>query len=348
MEVQNIEAFLSVSWPNIFYLSGFTGSSGFICVTEKAAHLYTDFRYLQQAAAEAPGFEIVKVSSKEDFSLLAAFISKSGIKNIVIEDEIFTVRNYNRLQDAVQGKGVELVLRTGFLEDVRALKDEAEIEKITAAAHIADQAFLQILPLLKAGMRETEVALELEYRLRKGGSLRNPFEIIVASGPRSALPHGLASGRVINEGELIVMDFGAVFEGYCSDITRTFLLGAPDDKQKTVYDMVLEAQRLALESIEIGQSTVYLDGVARKHFDKLGYASYFGHGLGHGVGLEVHEFPTLSPLKDTPLSAGMVFTIEPGLYIEGWGGVRIEDLVVLREDGPQILTASPKELDYML
>ncbi|NLX91063.1 MAG: aminopeptidase P family protein [Firmicutes bacterium] len=342
MDARNIEAFLLTNPPNIFYLSGFSGSSAYLCITEKTAHLYTDFRYLQQAAEEAPSFEIIKVGSSENFDEMIAFLLKSGIKNIAVEESNLTLSSYNRLKAAAQG--IELIPQSRFVEEIRAIKEESEVEKIAAAAGIADQAFQQLLPLVKPGMREDDIALELEYRLRKAGSQKNPFDIIVASGPRSALPHGLASSRIIEEGELITIDFGAVFSGYSSDMTRTFIIGEPSKKQREIYNMVLEAQELALSNLQIGKACAEIDKLARDHFQKYGYASYFGHGLGHGVGLEVHELPTLSPKGNMILEEGMVFTVEPGLYMRGWGGVRIEDLVVLRNSGPEILTSAPKEL----
>ena len=341
MKSRHIDAFLSIYAPNIFYLSGFSGSSGFICVTAKAAHLYTDFRYLQQAAEEAPAFEITRVGSMDDFSAMAVFLSKNGMKNLALEGAHLTLRTYDILQEAILG--VELTPQFNFIEEIRAVKEEPEIKKIAAAAQIADDALRQTLPLLKPGMRENEIAVELEYRLRKKGSLKNPFEFIVASGPRSALPHGTASERVIIEGDFITIDFGAVFEGYSSDMTRTFLWGEPTEKQTSVYNMVLKAQELALQKIKAGQSANMIDAVAREYFKDNGYDSCFGHGLGHGVGLEVHELPTLSPKSSGFLEEGMVVTVEPGLYFEGWGGVRIEDLVVVRKNGPQILTTAPKK-----
>ena len=342
MERFNIESILITHLPNIYYLSGFSGTSGFLCLTLNKARLYTDFRYLQQAAEEAPFFEIIKVGSSEDFAEISSFLVKSKIKNLALEETHLTVRKYNRFQTSALG--IELIPQFQFVEEIRAIKEEAEVEKITTAAKIADQAFQQVLPLIKPGMREEEVALELEYRLRKGGSQKNPFDIIVASGPRSALPHGLASSRIIGEGELITIDFGAVFNGYSSDMTRTFVLGEPSQKQRDIYKMVFEAQKLALADIRKGNHCAAIDGAVREYFQKKGCASYFGHGLGHGVGLEVHELPILSPKSNWSLEEGMVFTVEPGLYLEGWGGVRIEDMVVLRSDGPEVLTSSPKVL----
>lgn len=342
MERSKIEAILITHPPNIYYLSGFLGTSGFLCLTLNTARLYTDFRYLQQASEEAPSFEIIKVGGSEDFSEIGSFLVKSKIKNLAIEETHLTVRSYNRLQTAAPE--VELIPKSHFVEEIRSIKEEAEVEKIATAANIADQAFQEILSVIKPGMREREVALELEYRLKKGGSSKNPFDFIVASGPRSALPHGVASSRIIGEGELITIDFGAVFDGYSSDMTRTFVLGEPSQKQRDIYKMVSEAQELALTAIRKGNPCRAIDGTVREYFQKKGYASCFGHGLGHGVGLEVHELPVLSPQSNLSLEEGTVFTVEPGLYFEGFGGVRIEDMVVLRSDGPEVLTSSPKLL----
>lgn len=342
MDARNIEAFLLTHPPNIFYLSGFSGSSAFLCITKKAAHLYTDFRYLQQAAEEAPLFEIIRVGNSDDFSKTITFLLKNGVKNLAVEETSLTLHRYNRLQMVAQG--IKLIAQSNFVEEIRAIKEKAEVKKIATAAKIADLAFQQLLPLIKPGMREEDIALELEYRLRKAGSQKNPFDIIVASGPRSALPHGLPTQKIIGEGELITIDFGAVSGGYCSDMTRTFLLGKPSAKQSEIYNMVLEAQELAISHLQTGSHCAEIDGLARNHFQKFGYAPNFGHGLGHGVGLEVHELPTLSPKGNQILEDGMVFTVEPGLYFEGWGGVRIEDLLVLHSDSFEVLTSSPKEL----
>ncbi|HHU76748.1 MAG TPA: aminopeptidase P family protein [Firmicutes bacterium] len=343
MDAHDIAAILFTHPPNIFYLSGFSGSSAFLCITERAAHLYTDFRYLQQAAEESPLFEIIKVGNSDDFGKIITFLHKSGIKNLAVEEASLTLQRYNKLQAVAQG--IELIAQSNFVEEIRAIKEKGEVEKIASAARIADQAFLQLLPLIRPGMREDEIALELEYRLRKAGSQKNPFDIIVASGPRSALPHGLPTGKVIAEGELITIDFGAVWGRYCSDMTRTFLLGEPrDKKQSEIYNVVREAQKQAISQLQTGRSCAEIDAIARNLFQEFDYAVNFGHGLGHGVGLEVHEFPTLSPRGKAILEEGMVFTVEPGLYFEGWGGVRIEDMIVLQDGGFRVLTSSPKEL----
>lgn len=336
-----VEGILVSHMPNIYYLSGFSGSSGYLLVTLEEALLYVDFRYIKQAAQEAPLFEVIKVNGPGDFSPAAEFIAGKGIRKLVVEEAHMSLREFNQLKKSL--RDTELVPLFNFLEEIRSLKEEEEIEFIARAARIADEALQDALPFFKPGMTEVEVALELEYRLRKRGSSRVPFDIIVASGGRSALPHGVASGKVIREGDLVVVDFGAVVGGYCSDQTRTFVLGAPTPKQQQVYRLVLEGQELALKALRPGIKGLEVDSLVRSYFQKHGFGGYFGHGLGHGVGLEVHEMPSLSPRGEELLQESMVFTVEPGIYIEGWGGIRLEDLVVLRSGGPQVLTGSSKE-----
>jgi len=263
------------------------------------------------------------------------------LKNIALEEAHVSLRDFLRFKNSYHGNG-SIVPLFNFIEEMRAIKDNEEVKLITEAARIADEAFQSILPLLKPGMSELDLAGELEYRLRKGGSEKLPFDIIVASGERSALPHGVASPRIIREGEPVTVDFGAVYGGYCSDMTRTFIFGTPSPKQQEIYDTVLQGQEMALSSIKPGQKASDADAVVRGYFQQLGYGEFFGHGLGHGVGLEVHELPTLSPKGESLLKEEMVFTLEPGIYIEGWGGVRIEDMVVMRSDGVQNLTKTGK------
>ncbi|NLJ55898.1 MAG: aminopeptidase P family protein [Firmicutes bacterium] len=344
MEENNLEAILVTHRPNIFYLSGFSGSSGFLLLTGREAQLYTDFRYLEQAGKEAPAFEIVPAGGSMDYSKVAGFISQKGFKKIALEEANVSWREYRALQKAVpQSKLLPLY---NFFEEIRAKKEEAEIELIAGAARIADNAWQKVLPLLKPGISEREVADELEFQMRKLGAEKLAFETIVASGVRSALPHGVASPKIIDAGELITVDFGAVYNGYCSDMSRTFILGEPTDRQSEIYNLVLAAQEMALQAARVGQECAALDAMVRQFFQQEGFGVHFGHGLGHGVGLEIHELPTLAPRGTDTLAETMVFTIEPGLYIENWGGVRIEDLVVLRAEGVQVLTNSEKKFVY--
>ena len=342
MAETDLAAVLVTHPPNIFYLSGFSGSSGFLLLTGQEALLYTDFRYLEQAALEAPLCEIIRVDGATDYAKVAAFVSQNKISKLGLEEARLTWRDFRLLQKRITG--VELLPLNNFIEEIRAVKEEAEVEFIARAANIADDAWRNLFPLLKPGISEQEIADELEFQMRKQGAEKLAFEIIVVSGERSALPHGLASSKIIGPGELITVDFGAVYGSYSSDMTRAFLFGEPTSKQSEIYTLVLTAQEMALQSIRAGQKCVDVDAMVRQYFQQQGYGAYFGHGLGHGVGLEVHELPTLAPRGQGVFQELMVFTVEPGLYIPQWGGVRIEDLVVLREDGVQMLTKSDKKL----
>lgn len=345
MEQSGVDGLLVLHRPNVRYLSGFSGTSGFLLVAPDKAFLFVDFRYRQQAHDESAAFEVVQVESPASFKEAAALAAEQPIGTLGIEEACMTLKDYNQLREALGGAQVELHPLTHAVEAVRVVKDGGEVEQIAAAADIADQALEEVLPLVQPGMSEKEVACELEYRMRRRGSEKAPFDIIVASGFRSALPHGVAADKKLAEGEPVVIDFGATVAGYCSDMTRTFFMGPPDAEQERVYRCVLEAQQRALENLAAGMSGAAADALARRFLHDCELGKYFGHGLGHGVGLEVHELPTLSPRGKDLLQEGMVFSVEPGVYIEGRGGVRIEDLVVLEADGPRILTRSEKSLE---
>lgn len=343
-----MSAFLVNHLPNILYGSGFTGSSAWLLVTMKRAILYTDFRYIQQATEEAPFCEIVKLESSVTPSLfvqISKVLNEEGVSAIGVEEARLTLQEYNRLKDAANG--LEIIPSSGLVEESRSVKEEMEIENITIAARIADGALKETLPLLKPGMSEREFAGELEYRIRRAGAEGMAFPTIVASGPRSALPHGIATTRNLDEGELIVLDFGVIWKGYCSDMTRTFVLGEPTLQQERIHKVVSNARMIALQTIKVGDQTAAVDAVVRQYLQEEGYGAAFGHGLGHGVGLEVHERPTLSPRGEDLLQENMVFSVEPGIYLEGQEGVRIEDLVVLRSDGPQVITESERKLNVI-
>lgn len=344
MEQSEVDGLLILSRPNVRYLSGFTGTSGFLLVTRGSAFLFADFRYRQQAREETPGFEVVDIKSPGSFQEAAEVVLDHGLGSLGVEEAHISLREYSQLKKAL-GEEIVPVPLSGTVEAVRAVKDRDEVEQIFAAAEIADGALREVLPLVKPGVSEHEVACELEYRMRRGGSERAPFDVIVASGARSALPHGVAGGKIIGEGEPVIIDLGATRGGYCSDMTRTFFVGTPDREQEEVYTRVLHAQEAALEHLRAGLSGAEADRLARGYLEDCGLGKYFGHGLGHGVGLEVHELPTLSPRGKDLLQEGMVFTVEPGVYIEGWGGVRIEDLVVLEAGGPRVLSRKEKSLE---
>ena len=331
--------------PNIFYLSGFSGSSAWLLITQKRIVLYTDFRYMEQAGEEASFCEIVKLEGAALsylFQQIGDLLLGEGVSALAVEEARLTLQEYNRLRAVCNG--LEVLPCSDVVEEARAFKEEREIECIMAAARIADDALRETLPLLKPGISEREFAGELEYRMRRAGAAGMAFPTIVASGPRSALPHGVASNRILGEGEFIVVDFGAVWDSYCSDMTRTFVLGEPTPQQEHIHRMVCTAREIALQTIKIGVGAAAVDAAVRQFFKEEGYGAAFGHGLGHGVGVEVHERPTLSPRGKDLLEENMVFSVEPGIYLNGEGGVRVEDLVVLRPDGPQVITGSERKL----
>lgn len=346
MEEKGLPALLVSHPPNIFYLSGFSGSSGRLLLTEKRMVLYTDFRYMEQAAKEAPFCEIVKMAAANSlFQQIWGILKDEGVSAVAVEEANLTLQEFNRLKTV--NSSLKALPCSDVVEEIRAVKEEREIDSIIAAVHIADDALRDTLPFLKPGISEREFAAELEYRMRLGGAAGISFPTIVASGARSALPHGLAETRIMGEGELIVVDFGAVWNGYCSDMTRTFVMGEPTSQQEHIHALVCNAQEIALQTIKAGAQASAVDAVVRKYFEEEGYGAAFGHGLGHGVGVEVHERPTLSPLGKDDLQENMVFSVEPGIYLQGQGGVRVEDLVVLRPKGPQVITGSGRGLSVI-
>ncbi len=327
------------------YLSGFTGSAGLLVISRDAACLVTDFRYVEQAQAEAPEYRVVRHGHPVS-EALKPLLEELGIRRLMVEQDHLTVGRFEEFRE--QLAPVVLEPRAPAADRLRGVKDAAEIALIREAAAIATRALAQVVPAVRPGARERDVALELEFAIRRLGADASAFPAIVASGPRSALPHGAASDRVIRPGEFVTLDFGAACRGYHSDITRTFLTGEPTARQREVYEAVLRAQRAALEAVVPGRTTREVDAVAREALTGAGLGEYFGHGLGHGVGLAVHEFPSLSPsAEEVVLEAGMVVTVEPGAYLPGEGGVRVEDLVVVTETGAEVLTDFPKELTVL-
>jgi len=327
---KDIDGILISQPENRRYLSGFDSSAGFLLITPQKNILATDSRYIVQAKSQAPDYEILPVTSDvgDWFPGLAAELN---IKRVGVEGEYLTFSLYRRLCDILgKGKsGIKLVPVEGMVESLRAVKEPGEIELISQAAGIADAAMEYIRGNLQPGMTEKEAAWEIEKFMREKGSQPVPFDVIVASGPNSALPHAQPSARAIKSGEPIVIDIGARVGGYASDLSRTICLGDPDDTFKKVHDTILGAQLGAMAMIKPGMSGGEADQIARIIIGEGGYGEAFGHGLGHGVGLATHEKPQLGPNSPEELVDGMVFTVEPGIYLEGWGGVRIEDLVVL-------------------
>lgn len=339
---EGIEAFLVTKPVNVRYLTGFTGSAGSALVSPGGAWLFTDFRYLEQASQQASWIDVVSISRNLP-QKGREVLESIGASSVAFESDHMVYSLVQELTDAWEG--LELVPRKNLVEDLRVIKDQEELDLIARAVEIQDQAFDRILPLIKPGVTEESIAVHLIHQVMLLGGESSSFDPIVASGPRSALPHGRASSRVIKDGDLVTIDAGSRFGGYASDMTRTVAVGRMDDRKREIYELVLQAQLAGVEAVRAGMTGPQVDGVARKIIADAGYGDQFGHGLGHGVGLEVHERPSLSPLAgDEVLKPGMVVTVEPGIYLPGWGGVRIEDMVVVTEEGPRILTGTSKEL----
>ncbi len=320
---------------SLLYISGFTGGEGTILLLKDRLCLLTDSRYTLQAMAEAPHFEILPY----DTSLSTLF---EDARAIAYEDEHLSVRAFSHLKEMLPKREWIPISETLLL--LRKTKDYGELSAITEAVKLADAAFAFAVSRIKSGMREFEVAALLEGYMRREAGAAPSFETICASGVRSALPHGAASEKVIEKGDFLTMDFGCLLNGYCSDMTRTVCIGPASERQKEIYNIVLYAQTLAENAAEGGMDASTLDKIARHSIESFGYGEYFGHALGHGVGLAIHEYPTVSPRSLHKIESGDVFTVEPGIYIPEFGGVRIEDMLYATPGGHAILTKTPKDL----
>jgi len=334
---KNMEAVIILSPHNRRYLSLFTGSSGALVMTKEENLLITDFRYISQAT-EQTDFTIIKQTGGL-LDTIKTVLQDRNIKSAGFEGDLVTFQQYQTLSQQT-----ELIDIAGEVEKIRMVKEPFEIEIIQQAADIADQAYEHIQTFIQAGKTELEVSNELEMFMRQKGASGSSFDTIVASGVRGALPHGVASNKVIEQGDMITLDYGAIYNGYISDITRTLAVGEPLQQMRQIYDIVLKAQMTALETIKPGITGSEADGIARQIIADAGYGEAFGHSLGHGIGLEVHEGPGLSMTSDVQLEPNMCVTLEPGIYIEGLGGVRIEDDVLVTESGLKRFTHSSKEL----
>ena len=324
---------------NVKYLTGFTGSSGYAIITKKNAVFVTDFRYQEQAKLEVTGFKI-RIERGERSGEIKSIADECGIKRLGFEDHNITFGFYNKLSK----KKIKLKPLNNTVESMRLIKSPEEIACIKKAVTRAERAFRKLLPFVKPGITERKLALKLEEFLKEEGCKTLPFGVIVASGFMSALPHARPTNRVIKAGDLIVFDWGGEYEGYYSDMTRTVALkGRNISKQREIYSIVSDAQQKALESVRADIKATAIDAAARNCIKQNGYGDNFGHGTGHGVGLAVHEKPYISWRSRDIIKENMVFTIEPGVYLPGFGGVRIEDMVVVTKTGAEVMTGLPKK-----
>ena len=335
-----IDGLLITSPYNRRYLTNFTGSSGVVLISMDKAYFITDFRYTEQATEQVKSYEVVEYSNSL-IKEVTEKVKEMGIQKLGFEQDHMPYATWKTYQEAVSA---ELVPVSNLVEKMRLIKDEKEIAIIKEAADIADLAFKHILDYIRPGVTELDISNELEFFMRKCGATSSSFDIIVASGTRSALPHGVATEKVIEKGDFVTLDYGALYKGYVSDITRTVAVGEPSSQLKEIYEITLEAQLKAVEQIKPDMTGREADAIARDIIAQNGYGENFGHSLGHGIGLEVHEGPGLSVRSETKLEPGMVVTVEPGIYLPGIGGVRIEDDIVITENGNERLTHSTKEL----
>lgn len=336
-----IDAYFVYYLPNVSYLTGFRGSSGYVLITKKNAFFITDFRYKESSQKEIDkNFEIIIHSGLTRTLKGLRFIRY--IKKIGFEKTWMPYGVYRSLQKEL---GKKFVPCPDLVRKIRIYKNEAEVRKIIKAQRLNERIFEEIINFIKPGKtKELDLAAEIEYRMKKIGG-ESAFSPIVATGANSALPHAKPGNRVIKKGKPLKIDMGIKYKGWCSDMTRTVWIGKrPDERFKRIYQVVLDANNRAIDVVKDGVNGKNVDAVARKHIEEAGYGKYFGHGLGHGIGVEVHESPSLSPLSKDRLEEGMVFTIEPGIYIPGYGGVRIEDLVCIRNGDKFVITKTPKDL----
>jgi len=341
LEARGVSFILVSHLPNIRYLTGFTGSAGVALVGPQTANLWVDPRYTLQAQEQVEGVEVFE----EKAGILkgaATWLRKNGVREAAFEDSNLTVAQFELLRKDT-GNSLDLKPAGNPIEELRIVKDRGEIEAIRAAGAVTAEVFAELLPQVRPGVIEQDLAAEIEYRMRKKGAEGAAFESIVASGPRSAYPHARPSSKALHECELVIFDLGAILNGYAADMTRTVFLGEPTRRVRSLYSAVLEAQERGIQSVRDSTPTGEVDTTARRILAKHRLARYFTHSTGHGVGLEIHERPRLGKGETSFLRSGSVVTVEPGVYMEGVGGIRIEDTVLVGPDGPEILTPASKE-----
>ena len=344
LEGHGLDAMLLTGEANRFYASGFHsyGTDGVALVTAKKAYYFTDSRYPEAALRYVQGAEVREIGHGRGYgALLEEAVTEQHIRRMGFEDAYMTVQDHERYRKALS---CDLVPATDLLWQLRMVKDEEELEAMVAAQRIAERALEDILEEIRPGVTEKEIAARLQYLMLHYGASDMSFDPIVVSGPNGSLPHGVPSEKTIQQGEFVTMDFGCVYHGYCSDMTRTVAVGFATEEMQTVYQTVLSAQEAGIAAARAGLTGREVDGAARAVISAAGYGAYFGHSFGHGVGVEIHEAPNASPMNEKPLPAGAVISAEPGIYLPGRLGVRIEDVILLTEDGCRNLTKAPKDL----
>lgn len=344
LSAEKLDVLIIFGLPNIRYLCGFTGTDGVLLMAAGKSIFLTDSRYIEQAQEQVHADQICCYKNK--LKTVIEQLATLGSQRVGFDAESVSVAIYDELTDLAP-LSLEWCPLRSQLQPLRGVKTEAELVALKSAANLNNQAFSAVLPQIKPGISEREIALELEFSLKRLGGEANAFDFIVASGVRGALPHGVASAKKLQEGKLVTIDFGTRVAGYHSDETVTLAIGKVDRKLRQIFDIVLEAHDSALAFIRPEVAICDLDAVARDFISAAGYGEYFGHGLGHGVGLEIHEYPAITSRSDQKLSEGMVFTVEPGIYLPDIGGVRVEDTVVVTADGFELLTSIPKQFKQL-
>jgi Xaa-Pro aminopeptidase len=342
MKKEKVESLLVTRREDVRYLTGFTGSAGSLLVSMGKPCLITDFRYQLQSHKESAGVTIL-IQKKDFFMALQEIAQNRGIKTIWFDESSLTVEMIKKLKKI----GLRALAHRDLPRQLRIHKDQNELSHIRTAISRAEQSLRELKPFIRPGATERELGLRLEYIMRGKGSRKAAFDTIIASAENGAMPHASVTNRRIRKGDLITIDFGAEAHGYFCDITRTLCIGPPTTRQKKIHEIVLTAQSEAIKNALIGVECKKVDNAAREVIRRAGHESHFGHGTGHGVGLMVHEGPSVSPLSRDRLEANMVFTVEPGIYIPGWGGVRIEDMIFATDSGPKVLTTLPRDLDIL-
>jgi Xaa-Pro aminopeptidase len=342
IEGENLDLLLVTFLPNVRYLSGYTGTNGLVLISPNGSVFLTDFRYKEQVRQQVRHLKIVIAERELIQTLPSLNLLKGKRLKLGFESNHLSCGTYRNLKTLLPN--CLLVPTENAVESISIKKDQNEIDRIKKAVSITDQVFSEILDFIKPKVKEKDIAAEIEYRFKRHGSTTPLYETIVASGKRSALPHGVASSKKIEKGDLVTLDMGAVYDGYTADMTRTLVVGKANKRQKKVYNIVLKAQKQVINKVKPKMRACDLDKVSRGVIKRAGYGKYFGHGLGHGIGVVIHDNPAINPRNEQILEAGMVITIEPGIYIPNWGGVRIEDDVLVTKRGCDILTKAEKNL----